>query len=256
MKLWFTLGGCLLSFGFLFAQNKISGKIIDDQGKALPFVNVLLLKKADSSLVKAAISENDGAFVLSEAPDGAYLLRANMLGFTDHFHDLELKGGAIEVPTIRLGVATTTLATAEVVAKKPFLEQRAGTLVVNVANSITAESGSVIDVLRKVPGMIIVNDRISLAGQSGLTILIDGRPTQYMDMQSLLRDMPSANIDRIEVISQPNSTPKALAQCSTSSSNATSNWAPMAAPRSAAAMAVFGNTGPLAPSITAKTRLT
>ncbi|MEM9260684.1 MAG: hypothetical protein AAGA62_13630, partial [Bacteroidota bacterium] len=50
---------------------------------------------------------------------------------------------------------------------------------------------------------MVAGNRIQMAGKSGLTILIDGRPTKYMDIQSLLRDMPADNIKSIEVISQP-----------------------------------------------------
>ncbi|MEM6772922.1 MAG: outer membrane beta-barrel protein, partial [Bacteroidota bacterium] len=55
----------------------------------------------------------------------------------------------------------------------------------------------------KVPGIVVAGNRIQMAGKSGLTILIDGRPTKYMDINSLLRDMPADNIKSIEVISQP-----------------------------------------------------
>jgi hypothetical protein len=204
MKLLITFGSVVLFCLSLQAQANLSGKLQDENRSAIPYANVLVLEPKDSSLVKAAISEEDGRFSISGLPAGKnYLLRVLMLGFEDHFQNIDNLNADLQIPNITLRTQAKTLATAEITARKPFLEQRAGTLIVNVANSITGMSGSAIDVLRKVPGMVIINDRISLAGQSGLNILIDGRPTQYMDMQSLLRDMPSANIERIEVITQP-----------------------------------------------------
>jgi hypothetical protein len=188
----------------LFAQKTaLQGTIFDEKHQAIAFANMLLLKGPDSTFVKAAISENDGTFIFSDLDTGHYLLRSTFLGYHDFFIAIHYSGTNIYLPDINLRTEAQILNTAVVVAKKPFLEQRAGAMVVNVANSITGTSGSVIDVLKKVPGMIIVNNQISLAGQKGLSILIDGRPTQYMDVQSLLRDMPAANIDRIEVITQP-----------------------------------------------------
>lgn len=204
MKLLITLGSMALFCLSLQAQANLNGKIQDENRQGIPYANVLLLEVKDSSLVKGAITADDGSFEFNAIPTGkSYLLRVIMLGFEEHFQNIPDFKENLNVPTISLHNQAQTLATAEVTARKPFLEQKAGTLIVNVANSITGASGSALDVLRKVPGMIVVNDRISLAGQTGLTILIDGRPTQYMDMQSLLKDMPSANIDRIEVISQP-----------------------------------------------------
>ena len=42
-----------------------------------------------------------------------------------------------------------------------------------------------------------------MAGNQNVTILIDGRPTQYLDMQTLMSELPAEDIDKIEVISQP-----------------------------------------------------
>ncbi|MEL7378022.1 MAG: outer membrane beta-barrel protein, partial [Bacteroidota bacterium] len=67
----------------------------------------------------------------------------------------------------------------------------------------TGGGGTVTDLLRKVPGVIVRGNQVSMAGRSGVTILIDGRPTKYIDIQSLLREMPADNIAKIEVVSQP-----------------------------------------------------
>jgi len=91
----------------------------------------------------------------------------------------------------------------EVVAKVPLLEQRADRMVVNVAKSLTSVNGSLMEIMKKVPGMLVVNGKLSMSGNSNPTILIDGRTTQYMDIQSMLREMPGDNIERIEVIHQP-----------------------------------------------------
>jgi len=204
MKTLTTLiSSLLLTFTLLGQKTAFQGSIFDDKQQPIAFANLLLLKPADSTILKAAISENDGTYVFPEVDTGKYLLRATILGFQDQFFAVHLGAEKTTFPPIRMRTEAQTLNTAVVVAKKPFLEQKAGAMIVNVANSITGTSGSVIDVLRKVPGMIVVNNQISLAGQKGLNILIDGRPTQYMDVQTLLRDMPAANIDHIEVISQP-----------------------------------------------------
>ena len=59
------------------------------------------------------------------------------------------------------------------------------------------------DVMKKVPGVIVMGDNISLAGSSNLTILIDGKTTKYMDVSALLKDMPGDNIEKVEIIQQP-----------------------------------------------------
>jgi ferric enterobactin receptor len=127
------------------------------------------------------------------------------LSYSDHLSApfTLAKGEDKVLPLVNLSVLATVLEEIEVTARKPFLEQKAGRLVVNVDQMITGQGGSVTDMLKKVPGLVVVNDRVSMAGRSGVTILIDGRPTKYMDIQSLLNEMPADNIARIEVITQP-----------------------------------------------------
>lgn len=190
----------------LTAQNSsIAGQIRTDKGNTAEFVNVLLLNSVDSNLVKMELSEEDGSYHFSKLDAGDYLIKINGLGYADHFStNFSLSNGEEKaMPLIQIEQTATTLDEVEVVARKPLLEQRAGKLIVNVDQNITGQGGSVTDLLKKVPGLVVVNNKVSMAGRQGVTILIDGRPTKYMDIQSLLNEMPADNISKIEVITQP-----------------------------------------------------
>lgn len=195
----------LLSLSALQAQSSVTGQIINDKGEGAEFVNVLLLTTADSSLAKMELSDVDGSFTFKNVATGSYLVKVTGIGYDDYFSDaFELAANEDKtLPVFNMEQNATLLDEVEVVAKRPLLEQRAGKLVVNVENNITGQGGSVTDLLKKVPGLIVVNDRVSMAGRQGITILIDGRPTKYMDIQSLLNEMPADNIAKIEVVTQP-----------------------------------------------------
>ncbi len=182
----------------------ISGKVFDENTPA-EFTNILLVSAADSVVVKLELADESGSFTFSEIEAANYFIRTTGIGYGEKNHPVFTlaAGEELELPIYQISGSGTNLETIEVVARKPFLEQKAGMLVVNVDQSITGQGGTVIDMLRKVPGIVIAGNRIQMAGKSGLTILIDGRPTKYMDIQSLLRDMPADNIKSIEVISQP-----------------------------------------------------
>jgi len=80
-------------------------------------------------------------------------------------------------------------------------------MVVNVANSIIASGSTALEVLEKAPGVTVdrQNDQISLRGKEGVIVQIDGKQTflPMPDVVALLRNMPSDNIDRIELITNP-----------------------------------------------------
>lgn len=182
----------------------LTGRVLDDEVPA-EFTNIILLAAADSAVVKLELADETGGFVFKDIPAADYFIRTTGIGYGEKNHPTFMlaAGQDLVLPAYQLSGSATDLETIEVVARKPFLEQKAGMLVVNVDQSITGQGGTVIDMLRKVPGIVIAGNRIQMAGKSGLTILIDGRPTKYMDIQSLLRDMPADNIKSIEVISQP-----------------------------------------------------
>ena len=62
------------------------------------------------------------------------------------------------------------------------------------------------DVLASLPGVVIdSNGNILLNGQSGATILMDGKPTYLSgdELMSLLKSTPATNADKIDLITQP-----------------------------------------------------
>ncbi|HEX8513035.1 MAG TPA: TonB-dependent receptor [Allosphingosinicella sp.] len=77
----------------------------------------------------------------------------------------------------------------------------------NVANDLQAQTGTVADALRSVPGVEVdLQGRVSLRGDPGVTILIDGRPSAMLRGENrgdVLLSMPAGQIERVEVLTKP-----------------------------------------------------
>lgn len=190
-------------FSSIIAQHKVTGIAQDAENNPLEFANVMLLSPTDSSLVALEMTEADGSFEMKDIEKGSYLLQISSMGYDDHTSEEITIEGDLDLGITNISKSDIELSAVEVRYKKPLLEQKGGTLIVNVANSIIANSGSAESVLKRVPGVMIINGKITMAGRTGVNIMIDGRPTQYMDLESLLKDLPSDAIERIEVMSQP-----------------------------------------------------
>ncbi len=180
----------------------VSGNLTDADGRPVEFANVLLMGAADSVLAKAELSDERGDFSIA-ADSGRYFLQVVMLGYDDYQGAAFDLNGDVQLGTLQLRAFAKTLEAAVVTAKKPFLEQQAGKLVVNVENSVTGQTGSATQLLQKVPGLLVRQGSVSMAGSSSVTILIDGKPTRYMDVNALLKDLPASAISKVEVITQP-----------------------------------------------------
>ncbi len=77
----------------------------------------------------------------------------------------------------------------------------------SVANDLQVQSGTLADALRAVPGVDVdLEGRVSLRGDPGVTILIDGRPSALLRGESrgdALMAMPAGQIERVELITNP-----------------------------------------------------
>lgn len=201
--LLFALLFCGLSG--LSAQVTVSGKITDENARPLGFASVALIAAKDSQLVKGALSGEDGLYTIPGVQPGEYRLLTNLTGFDPKYTEpFTVQADSKTVTAdVSLRTAENMLGEAVVVAKRPLFEQKADRLVMNVADSPVAAGGSALEVLQKMPGVIVVQDRVTLAGNQGVQIWIDGKPSQYADMNAVLRDLPGDQIERIELINQP-----------------------------------------------------
>lgn len=206
----------LLITSFLFltgiAQSRngqVSGSIRDINQKPIIAATVSLLNAKDSSVHKLAVSDKQGDFEFDRIADGKYLVAITSTGFAKAISpvfELSSVNNRVNLGNFELTVQSTELGVVTVAAKRPLIENKIDRTVVNVESSITNTGGTAIDVLEKSPGIIVDNDgNISLKGKAGVIILIDGKQTYLagQDLVNYLRSLTAAQLDQIEIMSQP-----------------------------------------------------
>lgn len=199
-----------LSFCFeSYSQTEgISGTIADEQKQALAYVTVLLKKSSDSTVYKVEMTNESGNFLFSGVLPGNYLLQAEYLGYKPFQTEIVINDakGIKNLGTLQLIQDATELQAVHIVAEKPFIEHQADKTVVNIENSIIQTGSSLLEVMEKLPGVMVDQDaRIALRGKQGVVIMIDGKPSTLagQDLANWMRGMPSANIQKIELITNP-----------------------------------------------------
>lgn len=77
----------------------------------------------------------------------------------------------------------------------------------NVSNDLQAQTGTVADALRNIPGVEVdLQGNVSLRGDTNVKVLIDGRPSSVLSGDNrgeALLSMPAGQIERVEVITNP-----------------------------------------------------
>jgi Outer membrane protein beta-barrel family/Carboxypeptidase regulatory-like domain len=183
----------------------VQGKIVDEKQQPVPFASVALIAARDSHLIKGALTDESGAYTIPSVSAGSYRILTSAVGFDKTYTpSFDVKADSkLATVDVNLKVATKLLGEAVVVAQRPLFEQKPDKLVMNIANSPIAAGGTVLEVLQKLPGLVVANDQIKLGGTRDVQIWIDGKPSNYTDVTAALKDMPSDQVDRVELISQP-----------------------------------------------------
>lgn len=191
------------------ATGAVTGTVADETGKGAPFATVAILKAKDSSLVKGAITSDDGNYNFQHLKPGNYIVRATVVGYAKAYSKpVAINNGAtaITVPVIKLNSTSKTLKSVEINAAKPLIERKLDRTVMNVENSILAAGNSAMEILERAPGVTIdKDDNISLRGKQGVTVMIDGKLTHLSSTQlaTLLRSTDGTTIQSIEIITNP-----------------------------------------------------
>jgi hypothetical protein len=206
----------LLSASFVHAQNtklpiasgKVSGSVLDEKNAPFPFVNVLLLHAADSTLSKGLSADETGKFLFDQIEKGKYLTLVSMVGYQKAYSKVfTVNNDETSLPAISLETDIKSLNEVTVVAKKPFIEQQIDRTVVNVENSIVSAGATALEILERAPGVTVdqQNDQLKLRGKEGVIVQIDGKQTflSQQELMTLLRNTPSDNIEKIELITNP-----------------------------------------------------
>ncbi len=184
----------------------IVGKVIDKNDNPLEFVNIVVHKQSDSSLVDAVATDTEGKFLLKNINYGTYYLEIKFLGFQNKkINNIEVKKEKrfVKIGQIVLNPADQELDEVVVTGQVSTVDYKIDKKVINVGKDIKASGGDATDALRNVPSVEVdVNGDVSLRGSSNFTVMINGKPS-ILDPNEALKQIPASNIDKIEIITNP-----------------------------------------------------
>jgi|CXWL01.1.fsa_nt_gi hypothetical protein len=205
-KLVAIFAGFMLTGATVQAQ-KVSGVVKDPQGKGLEKSTVSLLRAKDSSVVKLVVTGDNGHFSVNATQPGRYLVSASYVGYaTAYSQPFELSGSEMSLPDLPIAKATGSLQDVTVTSKKPIIEVRADKTILNIEGTINAVGYDALELLRRSPGVMVdKDDNVSLAGKNGVQVFIDGKPSPLSgsDLSNYLKSLQSAQIESIEIITNP-----------------------------------------------------
>lgn len=173
----------------------IKGRVLDENGNPLEFVNAVLLQ--DSVFVTGVITNSNGEFNLSSDLTTGLKLRLSFVGFDIKIIDIAPDS---EFGNIKMINSNTQLKEVVVKSNASKVHLKGNALVTNVENSVLANAGTAKDVLRQIPMVVENNGNLEVFGKGLPVVYINGRKiTDSQELSTLL----SGNIRNVEVITSP-----------------------------------------------------
>ena len=170
------------------------GRVIDENGEPMPFVNVVLLSLPDSAFVQGAMTDEQGVFkIVTNVTSGVF--KVSSVGY----QTLYINAG--EGLTIQMKEDTQILGEVVVKSQLPKTHAKGDAMRTTVAGTILEKAGTVSDALSKIPSLEAERDGgVKVLGRGDAEVYINGRRVQDVKELSRLR---SDQIQHVDVVQNP-----------------------------------------------------
>jgi outer membrane receptor protein involved in Fe transport len=186
----------------------ITGKVIDKEtNEPLEYATVAFFNKQENKIVTGGITDPNGNFSIP-VPTGTYDISIEFISFKKITLANRTLSANQNLGSFALEIDAQSLGEVEVIAERTTVEMKLDKRIYNVGQDLTVRGGTVSDVLDNVPSVSVdVDGNVALRGNQNVTILINGKPSGLVGLNSTdaLRQLPADAIERVEVITAPSS---------------------------------------------------
>jgi outer membrane receptor protein involved in Fe transport len=185
----------------------ISGRIVDALTVApIEYANIVLLDSSTKQMVSGVVSDSTGMFRLTDIPFGTYMIDYTFIGYKKQTNGpitVDHRNTRIDIGELRLSAEAINMDEVTITGDRNMMINKIDRKVFNVEKDISAQTGTVTDVLQTIPSLSVdLDGNISLRGSGNITILINGRPSVMAGIANL-DQMPASMVERIEIITNP-----------------------------------------------------
>jgi outer membrane receptor protein involved in Fe transport len=182
----------------------LTGNIVESNSKKpLEYATITLKNTSNPKLIFGGITDNKGDFSI-EATAGTYDIVFEFISFKSFTISQKKLTSNINFGKISLEEDFTQLNEVVVRSEKTTVEIKLDKKVYNVGKDLMVKGGTVSDVLDNIPSVTVdVEGNIALRGNENVRVLIEGRPSNAINVSEALRLIPADAIDKVEVITNP-----------------------------------------------------
>ena len=179
-------------------QVKVAGTVTDEEGKALPGTQVVLVQIADTTKRFSVAAADNGLYSIG-LPTGIYRLQATCIGFRLFTAEVD----ATQDMTVDIPMVPDTKQLNEVVVRARRIRYDAEGYSVNIGQIPALRKEPLDVILQFMPGLMVVNDRLTLFGRKIVSeVYVNRRKIRLQGSQllSYLNTIQGATVKNVKVI--------------------------------------------------------
>jgi outer membrane receptor for ferrienterochelin and colicin len=190
------------------SRSEIRGHVVNAASKtAITAASVDVTLIGASASAGRASTAADGAFRVQGLRPGRYRVQVRALGYKPfEIASVDLRTASADVGTVALVAAPLQLQSVAVTEKRQEVQLAPDKNSYVVRDMPATKGGSALDVLKNVPAVDVdIDNVVSLRGNSGVTVQINGRPSPMKAAQlgDYLGQLSADLVDKVEVIPNP-----------------------------------------------------
>ena len=182
------------------AQGVIEVKVVDEKQEALPFINVAIRNKADSTVVTGGITNESGVFRIGSdkvSPLENHIVTVSGIGFSPYtIYDLSPMKFVVTLKETR-EMLTEVVITGK---KRPMTSITSDGIAISLKDSPLSQIGTGMDLLTQLPLLSGDSESVSVLGRGTPLIYINGRKVNSMQE---VKQLKSSDIKSVKVITHP-----------------------------------------------------
>ena len=204
--LLFSLFLLFISMTTLAQSFTVTGKLMDRQSNVpVPYATVMVKSAANDQMITGATTDEMGRFRVSSDSSNVYL-DISFMGYDNRqVRDLSFENGRAAAGIVDILQNAHALEEVEITAERSVMEFKLDKRVFNVGKDISSSGMGAMEVLENVPSVNVdIEGNVTLRGNSGVQILINGKPSVLSDEGSnALGTITADMIESVEVITNP-----------------------------------------------------
>jgi len=182
------------------AQRTVSGRVVESDSKEALAMTTVKLLKTDSTLVKGALTADNGSFKVTAPADGRYILKITCVGFKNYTRNITIADGKdVAIGTVSMSPDAIMLKGATITSHVAKVTLKEDTFVYNAAAYRVPEGSVLEDLVKKLPGAQIDDEgKITINGKEVKKILVDGKEFMTGDTKTAMKNLPTSIVEKVK----------------------------------------------------------